>query len=285
MSGHWPPEWDDPEEEFPPGNDQPDAEAEAQLSEVAAYLASVPAPVLPDAVEARIAAALATEAAARAEHAAPTDGARKLEPSGARARVRRHRGGDGSRRRFRVRPVMAAGSLVTCLLLAGLGFGIAQSHDSESTFSSAAAGSAPEPAGAASTSAASSAAGPAAVPSAEAPGAAGSSFAVTASGTKYQQATLAEQVRTRLGGGPFGTSGTAVPAASASATSAAAVPSQALRGCVLRLTGGAHPRLVDRATYEGEPAYVIADSSHVWVVGLGCTAAKAEVIASVPLAS
>jgi hypothetical protein len=285
MSGHWPPEWDDPEEEFPQGADQPGTEAEAQLSEVAAYLASVPAPVLPDAVEARISTALATEAAARAEHAAPTNGARKLEPSGARARVRRHRGGDGARRRFRVRPVMAAGSLVTCLLLAGLGFGIAQSHDSEPTFSSSAAG--PD---AGTNGAASSAAGAAAVPSAAGAGpqyaGAGSSFAVTASGTKYQQATLAEQVRTRLGGsGAHGTSGTTVPAASASASSAAAVPSQALRGCVLQLTGGAPPRLVDRATYEGEPAYIIANSSRIWVVGLGCTAAKTEVVASVPLAS
>ena len=32
MSGHWPPEWDDPEEEFPEGADQADTEAEARLS-------------------------------------------------------------------------------------------------------------------------------------------------------------------------------------------------------------------------------------------------------------
>jgi hypothetical protein len=280
MSGQWPPEWDDPEEEFPQGADQADPEAEARLSEVAAYLVSVPAPVLPDAVEARISAALAAEAAARAEHAAPADGARKLEPSRARARVRRrHRdGGGGPRRGFRVRPVMAAGSLVACLLLAGLGFGIAQSHDSESTFSSSASGP-----GSVTNGGASSAAGAGAVPSAGRPPYQGpaSSFAVTTSGTKYQQATLAEQVRTRLeGGGTHASSGTTVPGASASA----AVPSQALRGCVLQLTGGAPPRLVDRATYQGEPAYVIAGSSRVWVVGLGCMADKTELITSVPLA-
>jgi hypothetical protein len=52
----------------------------------------------------------------------------------------------------------------------------------------------------------------------------------------------------------------------------------------LRLTGGVLPRLVDRATYQGEAAYIIAGSNRVWVVGLGCTAAKTELIASVPLA-
>ena len=108
-------------------------------------------------------------------------------------------------------------------------------------------------------------------------------FAVTMSGTKYTQATLAEQVRTRLAAnGGQQTSEPKVPAASA--TSAGAGPSQALQGCVLHLTDGAVPRLVDRATYQGQAAYVIASSSHVWVVGPGCTEAKTELVASVPLA-
>jgi hypothetical protein len=285
MSGHWPPEWDDPEEEFPEGADQADTEAEARLSEVSAYLASVPAPVLPDAVESRISAALAAEAATRAERPAPADGARNLGPAPARARVRRHRGGDGPRRRFRVRPQVVGGSLLTCLLLAVLGFALSHASFSSSS-SSAVAGSAAEPAEA-SSAAASSAAGAGAVPSA-APGpqhaGTGSSFVVTASGTKYQRSTLAEQVRTRLGAdGTHATFGTTVPAAGA--TSTAAVPSQALRGCVLQLTEGVPPRLVDQATYEGEPAYIIASSSRVWVVKPGCTAAKTEVVTSVPLAS
>jgi hypothetical protein len=57
-----------------------------------------------------------------------------------------------------------------------------------------------------------------------------------------------------------------------------------LRGCVLRLTDGTLPRLVDRATYQGKAAYIIAGPTRVWVVGLGCTAAKTELITSVPLA-
>ncbi len=288
MSGHWPREWDDSEEELPGEADQLDAEAEARLSEVAAFLASVPAPAMPDAVEARISAALAAEAATRAEPAAPADDSRKLGPSPARARVRRDRSGGGPRRRFRVRPGMAAGSLVVALVLAGLGYGL--SHASFTTSSSsAAAGSAAEPEAGTSRVAGSGAEGPAAVPSAAVPGAehaaTGAPFVVTVSGTRYQQATLAEQVRAKLADyGAHPTLGTPVPAASASAASATVTPDSALRGCVLHLTNGAPPRLVDRATYRGEPAYVIASSSRVWVVGLGCTAAEPELVASVPLA-
>ena len=73
MSGQWPPEWDDPED-ISGEADQQDTEAETGLSEVAAYLASVPAPVMPASVEARISAALAVEAAARAGIAAPASG-------------------------------------------------------------------------------------------------------------------------------------------------------------------------------------------------------------------
>ena len=294
MSGHWPPEWEDPGEEFPEQADQLDAAAEARLSEVAAFLASVPAPALPDAVEARIGAALAAEVATRADHAAPADGSRKLAP--ARARVGRHRGGGGPRRGFRVRPQVVGGSLVTCLLLAGLGFGLSHAGSSSSS-SSAASGSAAEPAEASGTAASSAAAGGSSAAGPAVPGpqraGPGSSFVVSMSGTRYQQATLAEQVRSRLpadgGQGTYGTTTVptprqTVPGASASSASAAAGPGAALRGCVFHLTGGVLPRLVDRATYQGEPAYIIASPSRVWVVGLGCTAAKTEVVTSVPLA-
>jgi hypothetical protein len=289
MSGNWPPEWEDPGEEFPEQADQLDAAAEARLSEVAAFLASVPAPALPDAVEARISAALATESAARADHAAPADGSRNLGPAPDRARVRRKRGSSGPRRGFRLRPQVIGGSLVTCLLLVVLGFALSHAGSSSSS-SSAASGAAAAPAEAPSAAASSSSAAAApAVPGPQHAGP-GSSFAVTTSGTRYQKATLAEQVRTRLpaNGGTYGATvpgpGQTVPAASASASSTAVVPGAALRGCVFHLTGGVLPRLVDRATYQGEPAYIIAGPSRVWVVGLGCTAAKTELVTSVPLA-
>jgi hypothetical protein len=295
MSGHWPPEWDDPEEEFTAAADQPDAAVEARLSEVTAYLASVPAPAMPDAVQARISAALAAEAATRTDHADQADhagDARKPRPSRARARAGRHRDSRRPGRGFRLRPQVAAASVVGCLLLAAAGYGLSQANFNGSTSSSASgsrAGNAAS-AGSAASSAAGAAGGgvaPGEAPSAPGPGAqyngTSSSFAVTESGTRYQRATLAGQVRAKLTlNGGHETSGHTAPAASAPAASA--VPSAALRGCVLRLTNGAQPRLVDRATYQGEPAYVIAGSSQVWVVGLGCTAAKTELIVSVPLA-
>jgi hypothetical protein len=289
MSGQWPPEWEDQEEESSATADQLDTEAEARLSEVAAYLASVPVPVLPDAVETRINAALAAEAA----------GSRALGPAPGRARVRRHSlsrhsvrrhsGGGRSRRDFLRRPVVAVGSLVVCLLLAGLGFTLSLGSTPQTESNSAASGTAGSSFAAGSSSAGSRAAGiaPAASAAESGPEYAGaaSSFLVTASGTRYQRASLSEQVRTRLTAkGAAGSPGASVPAEGASSTSTGAGPTAALRGCVLHLTGDVPPRLVDRATYQGEPAYVIASSTRVWVVGLGCTAAKTELIVSVALA-
>ena len=288
MSGHWPPEWEDQEEEFPEGANQLDAEAEAQLSEVAAYLASVPVPVMPDTVETRISAALAVEAATRGGHAASTDAARTLDRKKARVRVKRNPGGGGPRR---FRPELVGGSLVVCLLLVGLGFALSLSHGGSSSSSEAASSGGSVSSGIAAgsavprvTGAGSAPRAPSAVKPANA--ASGEDFVVTASGTRYQQATLAGQVRARLAvnGGPQESFGTAIPAPRASAASVAVTPNPALQGCVLHLTGGTLPRLVDLATYQGAPAYVIATSSRVWVVGLGCTAAKTELVTSMPLA-
>ncbi len=66
MSGQWPPEWEDVDDVFGAEHDQPAAEEDARQAEVAAYLASVPAPVLPEGIESRISAAIAAEAASRA---------------------------------------------------------------------------------------------------------------------------------------------------------------------------------------------------------------------------
>jgi hypothetical protein len=95
------------------------------------------------------------------------------------------------------------------------------------------------------------------------------SFQVTTSGTDYERSTLAAQASAAMAAG---------------STAAHTAPAAALRGCVLKVTGGATPRLVDRAAYQGGPAYIIADSTHVWVVGRGCTAAKPDLIVSVALA-
>jgi hypothetical protein len=85
----------------------------------------------------------------------------------------------------------------------------------------------------------------------------------------YHRATLGEQVRRQM---------------TVQAAGGGSAPSPSLAGCVLQLTGNVPPRLVDRATYQGKPAYVIAVPARVWVVGLGCTAANSAQITSIPLA-
>lgn len=275
MSGQWPPEWEDPEEEFTEGAEDATELAnveEARLSEVAAHLASVPVPTIPEAVETRIEAALATEA----------NWSRLLGPPSARARVRRRTLGrqpGGERRRsFLHGQARGIGLVVVCLLLAGLGFALSRGAPESESSSAAGGPAAGLNTAQGSSSAGSSAAGAAPRPSALGPedgSGSGVSFAVTASGTRYERATLAEQVRGRL---------TANGSGKAPGSSSSAAPSATLRGCVRQVAGGALLRLVDRATYQGEPAYVIASSTRVWVVGLGCTAAKTELVVSVALA-
>ncbi|HEY0932573.1 MAG TPA: hypothetical protein VGD91_02415 [Trebonia sp.] len=306
MSGQWPPEWEDTGDVLPAGADQPDAEASPRLAEVSAYLASVPAPALPDSIGARISAALAAEAATRtagrnhgelspaggtteangaaspgtpSESLTPESPALAPRPAGrapARARVRR---------RLRLpKASTGLGLLVACLLFAGFGWVV--SRGSSQSSSSAAAGAAAAPAASSSSAAGSSGSGAESAPKAS--GSAGSSairpgvaplapvnpgaaplFTVIESGTAYQHAALARQARAR----------------EASVAGAARfTPTSQLIGCVLHFTGGTLPRLVDRASYQGTDAYVIASSSRVWVVGLGCTAAKPELVVSVPLA-
>lgn len=205
-----------------------------------------------------------------------------------------------------MRPSTAAGSLVAILLVAGLGFGLSRATPSSSSSGAAsggvaipAAGEVPSPASSSAAAAGSGAAGS----SAGGFGTAGAGpkagqteavpepeqtvspfFAVTVSGTSYEEPTLAAQVRGKLA--PSGGKNTFAGTFPAPTTNprTSVTPSAALRGCVLHFTNGAAPRLVDRATYDGQPAYVIASSTQVWVVGLGCTAAKPELITQVPLA-
>ena len=133
-------------------------------------------------------------------------------------------------------------------------------------------------------------------------GAAGQ-FAVTESGTRYHEATLVRQVREQLNAlvtptaatpsasGPNIASATAEPAGSAPASAASSASASApagtaprpLAGCVTHLTKGVEPTLVDQATYDGIPAYIIATSNRVWVVRLGCTATDPQQITSVSL--
>ncbi|MGH3216043.1 MAG: hypothetical protein ACRDL9_15890 [Trebonia sp.] len=261
-----------------------------QLAAVTTVLASAPEPAMPDAVESRIMAALATEALVtetlvtetphdtEAAHGTAVKRDRGLRPvggdgGGSRWRPGGRSGRSGPGNRW-LRPAVLASAAAACLVLFGGVYGIA--HLSNGSSSSSAASSA-----AAGSAAAGSGSSPLA--GAQAPGthtrlepadsAPAAAFAVTASGTNYQSATLAQQVRAQL----------ARPAKTAALPAAEAVPSAQLSACVLHLTGQMRPSLVDRATYQGKPAYVIAVTNWAWVVGAGCTASNPELIASVGL--
>ncbi len=248
-----------------------------QLGAVGSALASVPVPALPDAFERQISAAIAAEATAR-EASVP----RRSRPRPARSL---------SRRGLRLRPVMAAIPVLACLL-AGLGYLVRIGSSSGPSYQGT---SASEPTGlhaASSAGAPANAAGPEAAPLPAEGLAAG--FLVDRSGVRYTAATLRAQARARLRS-PGGSSSarspvrSAAPSASGTVTNGLAgrtgsfVPSQALAGCVLQLTGGVRPSFVDYALYQGKPAYVIIVPNRVWVVGPGCTASRPEQIASVPL--
>ena len=354
MSGHWPPEWGDPDDGHPdaglPDREHPDAGyTDDDLSEVASLLASVRSPALPASFEARISAAIAAEAAARAttepraaaEPAGPLtaaagaddakDRVRSADPEGlspaataggpsapaarrprrgartSRSAARASRPGtsrpDGRRRRLRM-PSMQAASwvLVSCLVLAGFGFLVTRGSGSSASSSAASAPSSPSASAPAGTTVPQPAAGRAseaqpgnenAEPSASAP----TGFLVYSTGTAYERSTLASQVRAQVGSHDFGSLGPAAPdnPASATAPTAAAssaastsgvggsTPSPGLTGCVSKVTGGAVPSLVDRASYDGIPAYIIAVPTRVWVVRLGCTATDTQLITAVPL--
>jgi hypothetical protein len=358
MSGQWPPEWEDPDDErpdsaLPDGQRPDDGHSDLELSEVTSFLASVRGPALPASFEARISAAIAAEAAARAASepraaaepagpltaAAEAGDAKDTDRSGnpeefspaataggrsTPARRRPRRGSQGSgraaaasgpggsrpgggRRRLRMPSMQAASwTLVCVLVLAGFGFlvtrggGSSSSSQAESSPASQPAASAAGPAGkqpdtehAAGTlpeaaSSASSSAGSTAGPR--------NGFLVYSTGVAYQRSTLASQVRAELdspalgGRGPVNsanaTASAPAPAASASAASSSvsgALPTAQLSGCVSEVTGGAAPSLVDKASYDGIPAYIIAVPTRVWVVGRGCTAADTQLIVQAPL--
>jgi hypothetical protein len=252
-----------------------------QLAAVTTVLASAPEPAMPDAVESRIMAALTTEATLATETPHGTEAAHGT--AGKRDTALRPVGGDGGGSRRRpggrsgrsgpgnrwLRPAVLASAAAACLVLFGGVYGIthlSSGSSSSSAASSAAAGSVSSPLAGAKAPGTHTRLEPADSGQAAA-------FAITASGTNYRSATLAQQVRAQL----------ARPAKTASQPADEAAPSAQLSACVLHLTGQMRPSLVDRATYEGKPAYVIAVTNWAWVVGTGCTASNPELIASVGL--
>src|ERR1700685_2481727 len=81
MSGQWPPEWDDSDTGLPDDWPVEDAGMDPEGPQVTLFLAWVPSPVLPASFEARISAAIAAEATARANGTAPA----RTAPAGTEA--------------------------------------------------------------------------------------------------------------------------------------------------------------------------------------------------------
>jgi hypothetical protein len=256
-----------------------------QLATVSSTLASAPTPPLPDAVARRITAALAAEAALRAEAtpaaqatpaAASEAAASEAVPAEAAAGPRPPRPPRRARGGRWLRPAVLVSAAAACVVLFGGLYLLNVVRFSTGSSSSAASGSESSPLSGA-AAAPIPAAGHAKEPFASR--AAGSAenavFAVTASGIRYEPATLAAQVRAEVA---------AKSAAHPSPSPGSTAPPTTLAACVLQLTGHhVRPSLVDRATYAGKPAYVIAVPDHAWVVGRDCTASDLHLITSIRL--
>jgi hypothetical protein len=174
--------------------------------------------------------------------------------------------------------------VAACLLLAGFGYLLSNVVGSSGPGGAISAGSAPSaasvPAESALPAEGSGQAGSG--PRAAAP-AAGPEFVVTTSGTRYQRATLGVQVRHQMAVQAANHSAEGQPAEGQPVASGGFAAPPSLAGCVRGLTGNVSPSLVDRATYEGKPAYVIAVPSQAWVVGLDCTAGNPALITTIRL--
>jgi len=278
------------------------------LAAVSTFLASVPAPPMPDDITARIEAALAAEAASRAASPAvpaargPVPAAPGRDGVTRRAAARNPKIRSGGWLRSPVTLRVAAGAAVAIVVLGG-GFAAIRlagsSGTAETSGSSAAQGSG--------TSAGSSAAGataqspnaaaPAAVPAPTLTYRAGGRsrpFTVLTSSADLGPGSLAREVgRLVLGGRTGAQQGTiASPGPSAERSTASGIPGFApatLEGCVTRVADGGHVRLVQTGRYQGEQAVIIAVSPagggpvRIWVVGTGCSATSSDVITQMAL--
>lgn len=225
----------------------------ARLERLPLMLASIPAPALPASVEARIMAALAAESEARS-------GPVFVSPSSPSFSATTRRAWPRQRLAAPLGVLVAAAA---CLVLAFIGLRL--SGPGHPGGVSAAGGS---PAPARGHASAGAVAGPRqnsispALRQHE-------SFPVLVSSANFQNSTLQAQVRHQLAAVPVG--GDRIS------------PSKSLVGCVTRLASGSRLALVEEASYQSQPAYVIVTPARAWVVARGCTAADPAMLASVAL--
>ena len=276
---------------------------DARLADVPGLLASAPAPPMPDALAARIEAAIAAEAAGRAVTSVPGTGGTELAaaadgPAGAgtappagvtpapdvadgATRGHRRRPPARDRSRLALRIAAAAAAVV---VVGGGGYGVSRLFSSPAppATASRATGSVPGVApqehgprhlgtalsgGAGARNGASS-------PNPAEPG-------IMASGTNYLPGRLRAQVEAAL---------TEVNRPAATPSPFSPLASSRIARCVARVTGGKRrPLLVDHARFEGKPATVIVvpagrpNLARVVVVGPACSATVTDQLASTTL--
>jgi anti-sigma factor RsiW len=258
------------------------AALDAQLAEVSALLTRSAAPPMPDALTARIEAAIAAEAATRAATAA--DGAVAADPAGGgngsrdgAARPSRRPG--GPRRSWLALRVAAVTAAV--VVVAGGGYGVARLLSGSPSLETAAGTGAP--AANSSSRSPSVSAGLRAPGSQAAGGGSVPGAPVVSSGTDYQPGQLKAQVSAALA--RFGENAMVGPSpgpSGASRASGAVLPTPA---CVSHVTGGKRPILVDQARYQGRPATVIvvpgatSGTLRALVIAGDCTATTSHLLA------
>jgi hypothetical protein len=282
------------------------AALEAQLAEVTALLNRATAPPMPDALTARIQAALAAEAAARTPATAPapepvpamsgaaghggtqsTNGHRPGKDTGRRTRWRDH---DRSWLALRVAAVTAAVAVI-----AGGGYGVAQLLTGSSPAEHGAAsgtGAAPniKVKGPVPRMSAGINAGPASGPGGGSDSRTGTlAPLVISSGTNYQPTSLGAQASAVLK--HLNSSGhpSANPGPSVAPTTSQASLFPDLQACLIRMSNGQRPQLVDLAHYLGHPALIVVlpgtngAPPKALVIAPGCTSTTATVLAQAPL--
>jgi hypothetical protein len=292
------------------------AALETQLAEVTTVLSGATAPPMPDVLTARIQAALAAEAAARATDAPPLAAA----AAGAGAAVPGAAGQNGSpgtngqdrtRRAARSRTgwrghgrswlaLRVAAVTAAVAVIAGGGYGVAQLLTGSPAVTGAAS-RAPSASGGAApnikvkgpvprVSAGGFNAAPASGP-ASGTGSSAGTFAplVISSGTNYQPATLAAQASTVLARLARSAHSSARPGPTLAPRQNQASLFPRLQSCLIHIANGQHPLLVDLARYQGHPALVVVLPSanggqpRALVLAPGCNSTTAHVLATATL--
>ena len=278
------------------------------LTAVSTFLASVPAPPMPEDVTARIEAALAAEAASRAASPAvpaargPVPVAPGRDGVTRRAAARNPKIWPGGWLRSPVTLRVAAGAAVAIVVLGG-GFAAIRLAGSPGTAETS--GSSAASAGSSTSSG--SGAGAAAQGSREAPSAVRPAPTLTyrAGGQARPFTVLTSPAD--LGPGTLGrVIGQLVPGVEGSTEPASASPAPtseplgkpggihgfapaALEACVTRVADGGQVRLVTIGRYQGQRAAIIVVSpagggpARIWVVGTGCSATSSDVITQMAL--